>query len=123
MLGNFFANYARCRVNATARGLASNGGSRIDTLRDDVPPVVVEPLAERRSGLRPLDGSTSAPSTSAPVGSVELPQGEQDDSIDGPIKDLVIGGVAIGFPVVQAALSGYSDSPMRVLARRHGASY
>ena len=29
----------------------------------------------------------------------------------------------IGFPVVQAALSGYSDAPMRVIARRHGASY
>ena len=31
--------------------------------------------------------------------------------------------VAIGFPVVQAALSGYSDWPMRLIARRHGASY
>lgn len=29
----------------------------------------------------------------------------------------------IGSPFVQAALSGYSDWPMRVLARRHGASY
>ncbi len=38
----------------------------------------------------------------------------------GPLK---IGGVHIGFPVVQAALSGYSDWPMRLLARRHGASY
>lgn len=36
---------------------------------------------------------------------------------------LTIGRVPIGFPVVQAALSGYSDLPMRVLARRHGASY
>ena len=36
---------------------------------------------------------------------------------------LCIGPVAVGFPVVQAALSGYSDWPMRVLARRHGASY
>ena len=36
---------------------------------------------------------------------------------------LSIGDVAIGFPVVQAALSGYSDLPMRVIARRHGASY
>ena len=34
-----------------------------------------------------------------------------------------IGGVAIGSPVVQAALSGYSDLPMRVLARRFGAAY
>ena len=35
----------------------------------------------------------------------------------------MIGDVKIGFPVVQAALSGYSDWPMRILARRHGASY
>jgi nifR3 family TIM-barrel protein len=39
------------------------------------------------------------------------------------LRPLQIGSLAIGFPVVQAALSGYSDSPMRVLARRHGASY
>jgi tRNA-dihydrouridine synthase B len=38
-------------------------------------------------------------------------------------RPLTIGNVAIGFPVVQAALSGYSDLPMRVIARRHGASY
>ncbi|QDV44350.1 putative tRNA-dihydrouridine synthase [Stieleria neptunia] len=38
-------------------------------------------------------------------------------------RDLDIGNVRIGFPVVQAALSGYSDLPMRVIARRHGASY
>ena len=36
---------------------------------------------------------------------------------------LQIGPLPIGFPVVQAALSGYSDWPMRLLARRHGASY
>ncbi len=36
---------------------------------------------------------------------------------------LRIGDVTIGFPVVQAALSGYSDLPMRVIARRFGASY
>ncbi|MEM9586737.1 MAG: tRNA-dihydrouridine synthase [Planctomycetota bacterium] len=36
---------------------------------------------------------------------------------------LAIGNVSIGFPVVQAALSGYSDLPMRVIARRHGAGY
>jgi nifR3 family TIM-barrel protein len=39
------------------------------------------------------------------------------------LPDLQIGSVHIGFPVVQAALSGYSDWPMRVIARRHGASY
>jgi tRNA-dihydrouridine synthase B len=42
--------------------------------------------------------------------------------VDG-IRPLKIGRVSIGFPVVQAALSGYSDWPMRLLARRHGASY
>lgn len=39
------------------------------------------------------------------------------------LQPLHIGNVSIGFPVVQAALSGYSDLPMRVIARRHGASY
>lgn len=38
-------------------------------------------------------------------------------------KPLKIGAVDIGFPVVQAALSGYSDWAMRVIARRMGASY
>ncbi|WP_231615803.1 tRNA dihydrouridine synthase [Novipirellula artificiosorum] len=40
-----------------------------------------------------------------------------------PTRSLEIGTVSIGFPVVQAALSGYSDLPMRVIARRHQASY
>ena len=40
-----------------------------------------------------------------------------------PLPPLSIGNVAIGFPVVQAALSGYSDMAMRVIARRLGASY
>jgi nifR3 family TIM-barrel protein len=39
------------------------------------------------------------------------------------LKPLKIGNVDIGFPVVQAALSGYSDWPMRVIAKRLGASY
>lgn len=39
------------------------------------------------------------------------------------VRPLIIGGVAIGLPVVQAALSGYSDWPMRVVARRLGAPY
>lgn len=39
------------------------------------------------------------------------------------LKPLSIGNVNIGFPIVQAALSGYSDLPMRVIARRHGATY
>ena len=39
------------------------------------------------------------------------------------LQPLTIGNVSIGFPIVQAALSGYSDLPMRVIARRHGADY
>ncbi len=40
-----------------------------------------------------------------------------------PLRDLKIGNVPVGFPVVQAALSGYSDGPMRLVARSLGASY
>lgn len=39
------------------------------------------------------------------------------------LPHLRIGNLDIGFPCVQAALSGYSDWPMRLLAREHGASY
>ncbi len=39
------------------------------------------------------------------------------------LRPLKIGSVEIAFPVVQAALSGYSDWAMRVIARRLGASY
>jgi tRNA-dihydrouridine synthase B len=36
---------------------------------------------------------------------------------------LYLGPLQIDFPVIQAALSGYSDWPMRVIARRLGAPY
>jgi len=39
------------------------------------------------------------------------------------LKPLSIGNVEIGFPIVQAALSGYSDWPMRVIAKRLSAPY
>ncbi len=39
------------------------------------------------------------------------------------LRPLALGQVEVGFPVVQAALSGYSDWAMRVIARRLGASY
>lgn len=39
------------------------------------------------------------------------------------VRPLRIGNLEIGFPVVQAALSGYSDAPMRIVARRLGAPY
>jgi len=40
-----------------------------------------------------------------------------------PLRELRIGNVTLDFPVVQAALSGYSDTAMRLIARRLGASY
>ena len=49
-----------------------------------------------------------------------LPSAQQSEP---SLPELSIGPVRIGFPVVQAALSGYSDWPMRVVARRLGASY
>ena len=36
---------------------------------------------------------------------------------------LQLGPLRIGFPVIQAPLSGYSDWPMRVIAKRLGAAY
>jgi tRNA-dihydrouridine synthase B len=41
----------------------------------------------------------------------------------GKLPQLRIGPLAIEFPVIQAALSGYSDWPMRTIARRLGAAY
>ena len=39
------------------------------------------------------------------------------------LPSLRIGPIEIGFPIVQAAVSGYSDCAMRVVARRLGAPY
>ncbi len=39
------------------------------------------------------------------------------------MRPLLIGNVPLVNPIVQAALSGYSDWPMRIMARRFGASY
>ncbi len=36
---------------------------------------------------------------------------------------LRLGALQFDFPVVQAALAGFSDAPMRLIARRHGAPY
>lgn len=40
-----------------------------------------------------------------------------------PIPPLRLGPLEIPLPAVQAALSGYSDLPMRAVARQHGAPY
>jgi nifR3 family TIM-barrel protein len=39
------------------------------------------------------------------------------------LGEIRLGPLGLDFPVVQAALSGYSDLPMRVIARRFGAPY
>ncbi|MDR1483802.1 MAG: tRNA-dihydrouridine synthase family protein [Planctomycetaceae bacterium] len=39
------------------------------------------------------------------------------------VSPLRLGSLVVGFPVIQAALSGYSDPPMRMLARRFGAEF
>jgi nifR3 family TIM-barrel protein len=43
--------------------------------------------------------------------------------MDGELRELRLGPLRLDFPAVQAALSGYSDLPMRVIARRLGAPY
>lgn len=47
----------------------------------------------------------------------------QECRLDGPSRALCIGPHALDSPMVQAALSGYSDLPMRVLAREYGCPY
>jgi nifR3 family TIM-barrel protein len=44
----------------------------------------------------------------------------RSEAVTAPLK---LGNVRLDMPVVQAALSGYSDCPMRVIARRMGAPY
>lgn len=39
------------------------------------------------------------------------------------LPPLRLGPITLDFPVIQAALSGYSDAPMRIISRRLGASY
>ena len=54
-----------------------------------------------------------------------VPLQTRQPAVDGPVvlKMLRIGNCEIESPIVQAALSGYSDWPMRVVARRLGAPY
>src|SRR5262245_59350175 len=46
-----------------------------------------------------------------------------ESMLDPERHELKIGSLHLDFPVVQAALSGYSDMPMRLIARRLGAPY
>jgi nifR3 family TIM-barrel protein len=47
----------------------------------------------------------------------------RSESMNQKVGELKLGPLRLDFPVVQAALSGYSDLPMRVIARRLGAPY
>lgn len=60
---------------------------------------------------------------SSNLADLPLPIRTRSDVVAHEIRPLQIGSVKIGFPVVQAALSGYSDGPMRIVARRLGAGY
>ncbi len=51
---------------------------------------------------------------------VELLPVPSPDPVTSPLR---IGHVELASPAVQAALSGYSDWPMRMISRRHGAAY
>lgn len=44
-------------------------------------------------------------------------------NVSAEVAPLRLGGLSIPHPIVQAALSGYSDWPMRMIARRLGAPY
>ncbi len=61
------------------------------------------------------------PGTTASTTETPVPDSANDAWVT--LRPLSIGPVHVGFPVVQAALSGYSDMPMRVTARRLGAPY
>ncbi|RIK76401.1 MAG: tRNA-dihydrouridine synthase [Planctomycetota bacterium] len=63
---------------------------------------------------------TSAATT---VGAGAAPGAQRAPGAEAPFRALRLGPIQLDFPVVQAALSGYSDTAMRVIARRLGASY
>jgi tRNA-dihydrouridine synthase B len=50
-----------------------------------------------------------------------MPEPAPYSNIPSPLPPLRIGPLTIDYPIIQAALSGYSDRPMRVLARELGA--
>ena len=72
---------------------------------------------DRDNSLNDRGSPTIPPSAlAAPPSPFSLPPSFQ-------ARPFKIGNVPVDFPVVQAALSGYSDWPMRVIARRLGAGY
>lgn len=64
--------------------------------------------------------------TVSPVQTEAIGSRRSADRADAALSQLApleIGPFRLDFPVVQAALSGYSDAPMRIIARRLGAPY
>lgn len=55
--------------------------------------------------------------------SIASPLSSADSASPKPAEGPRLGAIRLPHPFVQAALSGYSDWPMRTLARRHGACY
>jgi nifR3 family TIM-barrel protein len=51
------------------------------------------------------------------------PRSADNERMPATLQPLRIGHLRFDLPVVQAALSGYSDTPMRMIARRLGAPY
>lgn len=79
-----------------------------------------------RRGNFPSSPLSTSPMTLSTAGSLATCDGNRETiarDLGQAMPLLKIGSVPIGFPVVQAALSGYSDGPMRIMARRLGASY
>lgn len=74
---------------------------------------------------RPIDTIASMTNATSILETLPPPIRTQADvrTLPRELPSLRIGSVPIGFPVVQAALSGYSDGPMRIVARRLGAPY
>ena len=97
-------------------GLRMIFGEQSDRIfRDTVRPIDERPLRSHQPMI-------TAPADVSAVATPAMPF-DADDSYEHRLKPLTIGNVEIGFPIVQAALSGYSDLPMRVIARSFGASY
>ncbi|MFT4557115.1 MAG: hypothetical protein ACI92S_002476, partial [Planctomycetaceae bacterium] len=88
-----------------------------------VPAYSLQPTVCPRTNFRsPLSNMTN-PSSLAE--NQPAPLQTRPPAVEGPLvlKPLRLANCEIEFPIVQAALSGYSDWPMRVVARRLGAPY
>ena len=102
-------------------------GSRLEHRRSDsgglaaIARAAAVALQAGRLGARGIDGLDGAAGTAVVR---HLPSvAELAPRMIQQLSPVRIGPIALDFPVCQAALSGYSDWPMRVIARRLGAAY